>query len=80
MTSIDDRAFVKQYRKAHDRLSTRSSFSTGQGGECVEVTDGVSGLVPVRDSKVSGDVPGVLLTARARGPFVTVLRRGTLTA
>ncbi|MFG2625720.1 DUF397 domain-containing protein [Streptomyces sp. NPDC048473] len=28
----------------------RSSYS-GQGGDCVEVADGVPGFVPVRDSK-----------------------------
>ncbi|MFJ3660872.1 DUF397 domain-containing protein [Streptomyces sp. NPDC090119] len=30
----------------------KSSYSNGEGGSCVEVADGVSGVVPVRDSKV----------------------------
>ncbi|MDA5140560.1 DUF397 domain-containing protein [Streptomyces sp. AD681] len=29
----------------------KSSYSNGTGGECVEVADGLPGLVPVRDSK-----------------------------
>ncbi|WP_121746934.1 DUF397 domain-containing protein [Streptomyces sp. E2N166] len=32
----------------------KSSYSGGSGGEeCLEVADGVSGVVPVRDSKVA---------------------------
>ncbi|MFJ4748671.1 DUF397 domain-containing protein [Streptomyces albogriseolus] len=30
----------------------RSSYSNQAGGDCVEVADGLPGLVPVRDSKV----------------------------
>ncbi|MEV7219352.1 DUF397 domain-containing protein [Streptomyces sp. NPDC056353] len=66
-----------------DALWAKSSYSNGDGGECVEVADGIPGLVPVRDSKVSrdgdGDGPVLLLTARAWAPFVTALSRGTLT-
>ncbi|MFF8810994.1 DUF397 domain-containing protein [Streptomyces pactum] len=29
----------------------KSTYSNGNGGECVEVADGFPGLVPVRDSK-----------------------------
>lgn len=29
----------------------RKSSYSGQGGDCVEVADGVYGIVPVRDSK-----------------------------
>ncbi|MCF6524839.1 DUF397 domain-containing protein [Streptomyces sp. JJ36] len=32
----------------------KSSYSNGSGGDCVEVADGVPGLVPVRDSKQAG--------------------------
>ncbi|MEU8472111.1 DUF397 domain-containing protein [Streptomyces sp. NPDC029006] len=31
----------------------KSSYSNGEGGSCVEVADGVPGVVPVRDSKVA---------------------------
>ncbi len=62
----------------------KSSYSNGDGGHCVEVADGIPGLVPVRDSKVSrdgdGNGPVLLLTAPAWAPFVTALSRGTLTA
>jgi len=30
----------------------KSSYSNQEGGDCVEVADGLPGLVPVRDSKV----------------------------
>lgn len=67
-----------------DALWAKSSYSNGSGGDCVEVADGIPGLVPVRDSKVSrdgdGNGPVLLLTARAWAPFVTALSRGTLTA
>ncbi|MCI3153007.1 DUF397 domain-containing protein [Streptomyces sp. GB4-14] len=29
----------------------KSSYSNQEGGDCVEVADGLPGLVPVRDSK-----------------------------
>lgn len=29
----------------------KSSYSNEEGGDCVEVADGVPGVVPVRDSK-----------------------------
>lgn len=43
----------------------KSSYSGGSGGEdCLEVADGVPGVVPVRDSKVvGGDVLLVGATA-----------------
>ncbi|MET9773026.1 DUF397 domain-containing protein [Streptomyces sp. NPDC006367] len=61
-----------------EALWTRSSYSNGDGGECVEVAEGIPGLVPVRDSKVP-EGPALVLTARAWAPFVAALRRGTLT-
>ncbi|MFE1833354.1 DUF397 domain-containing protein [Streptomyces sviceus] len=35
----------------------KSSYSNGEGGSCVEVTDGVPGVIPVRDSKLGTDSP-----------------------
>ncbi|WP_329379945.1 DUF397 domain-containing protein [Streptomyces sp. NBC_01716] len=29
----------------------KSSYSNGEGGNCLEVADGVPGIIPVRDSK-----------------------------
>ncbi|MFD6167749.1 DUF397 domain-containing protein [Streptomyces coeruleorubidus] len=39
----------------------KSSYSNGEGGSCVEVADGVPGMVPVRDSKLTPDRGPVLL-------------------
>ncbi|MFC8006504.1 DUF397 domain-containing protein [Streptomyces olivaceus] len=47
----------------------KSTYSNGDGGNCLEVTDGVPGVVPVRDSKVS-DGPVVVVGAAAWGVFV----------
>ncbi|MFE1949387.1 DUF397 domain-containing protein [Streptomyces sp. NPDC059524] len=56
---------------AHWRKSTHSD---GDGGNCVEVADGVPGVVPVRDSKVAGgDV--VVIGAGAWAAFVDGVRR-----
>ncbi|WP_308363887.1 DUF397 domain-containing protein [Streptomyces sp. ISL-86] len=41
----------------------------------MEVADGLSGLVPVRDSKVQ-DGPVVMVTAAAWAPFVAELKAG----
>ncbi|MEU8460770.1 DUF397 domain-containing protein [Streptomyces sp. NPDC029003] len=54
----------------------KSSFSNGSGGECVEVADGVGGVVPVRDSKWTGG-PVLVVAAAAWGPFVAALKGGT---
>ena len=50
-----------------------SSYSSGNGGECVEVRDGVPGVVPVRDSKVRVDV--VTFGAGAWSAFVRHVAR-----
>lgn len=53
----------------------KSSHSNASGGDCVEVADGVSGLVPVRDSKVAGG-PVLAVSVAAWGPFVAALKGG----
>lgn len=47
----------------------KSSHSNGSGGDCLEVADGVPGLVPVRDSKRPDD-PALIVHAAAWAPFV----------
>ncbi|MEV5881193.1 DUF397 domain-containing protein [Streptomyces sp. NPDC052020] len=47
----------------------KSTYSNGEGGSCVEVADGVPGVVPVRDSKVTGG-PVVVVGATAWTAFV----------
>ncbi|MFJ9628963.1 DUF397 domain-containing protein [Streptomyces sp. NPDC101175] len=51
----------------------KSSYSNGSGGECLEVADEVTGLVPVRDSKVP-DGPVLLLPGTAWSAFTAGLR------
>jgi len=47
----------------------KSSYSNAEGGECVEVADGLPGVVPVRDSKKPGG-PVILVSAGAWLPFI----------
>ncbi|WP_223775016.1 DUF397 domain-containing protein [Streptomyces sp. 135] len=57
----------------------KSSYSNGSGGECVEVADGLPGVVPVRDSKVT-DGSVLVIPAAAWSPFVSAVTTGELTA
>lgn len=65
---------------AHD-LSTaqwrKSSYSNADGGECLEVADGYTGIVPVRDSK-DPHGPALLIPAAAWTEFVDALKAGGL--
>ncbi|MEU8703632.1 DUF397 domain-containing protein [Streptomyces sp. NPDC048565] len=47
----------------------KSSYSNGQGGDCVEVADGFPGGLPVRDSKVP-DGPMLVFGADAWSAFI----------
>ncbi|MFJ4814139.1 DUF397 domain-containing protein [Streptomyces sp. NPDC088801] len=47
----------------------KSSYSDGNGGDCVEVADGIPDTVPVRDSK-RADSPVVLVGAAAWVEFI----------
>ncbi|WP_405555896.1 DUF397 domain-containing protein [Streptomyces sp. NBC_01171] len=51
----------------------KSSYSNGEGGDCVEVAAGVPGVFPVRDSKVQ-DSPVLLLSASAWANFIDAIR------
>jgi hypothetical protein len=51
----------------------KSSYSNGSGGDCVEVCDAHTGVVPVRDSKVPSG-PVLTVTAPAWTSFVTSLK------
>ncbi|MET8446400.1 DUF397 domain-containing protein [Streptomyces sp. NPDC005209] len=56
-----------------DALWLKSSYSNGDGGNCVEVTRDFPGLVPVRDSKTP-QAPALILTPTAWAPFITSLK------
>lgn len=47
----------------------KSSYSNSSGGNCLEVADGLPGLVPVRDSKRPDD-PALIVHAAAWTPFI----------
>ncbi|TPQ15859.1 DUF397 domain-containing protein [Streptomyces sporangiiformans] len=47
----------------------KSTYSDGNGGDCIEVADGVPNIVPVRDSKVP-DGPVLVFPADAWAAFV----------
>ncbi|MET7369470.1 DUF397 domain-containing protein [Streptomyces sp. NPDC005566] len=51
----------------------KSTYSGGSGGDCLEVTDGRPGIVPVRDSKVPGG-PALVFRTAAWAAFVEDLR------
>jgi hypothetical protein len=47
----------------------KSSYSGGDGGNCLEVADGHPGIVPVRDSKTP-HTPGLVFRAATWSAFV----------
>jgi hypothetical protein len=65
-------AFVSSLRTP---MFTKSSYSGGDGGECVEVALGLAGVVPVRDSKVP-DGGTLLFPVGGWAAFVRSLRDG----
>ncbi|MYW67951.1 DUF397 domain-containing protein [Streptomyces sp. SID8379] len=51
----------------------KSSYSAGDGSDCLEVTHDYPGIVPVRDSKTP-DGPKLVLRAAAWAAFIDDLR------
>ncbi|MEW9519261.1 DUF397 domain-containing protein [Streptomyces tubercidicus] len=62
---------------SHIDLSTavwrKSSYSNGDGGNCVEVADDLPGIVPVRDSKAPHG-PAIIFPANTWSTFVTAVK------
>ncbi|MFI0788320.1 DUF397 domain-containing protein [Streptomyces lydicus] len=54
----------------------KSSYSNGDGADCVEVSDDFPGLVPVRDSK-DPQGPALFIPAGAWRMFITAVRSAT---
>jgi hypothetical protein len=52
----------------------KSTYSGGQGGECVEVADGLP-VVPVRDSK-DPEGPALIFPPAAWTAFITAVKAG----
>ncbi|MGW2814421.1 DUF397 domain-containing protein [Streptomyces sp. NPDC001415] len=57
----------------------KSTYSNATGGDCVEVADNLPGVVPVRDSKVTGG-PALIIAASAWAPFVEAVKGAALRA
>ncbi|MFE4360116.1 DUF397 domain-containing protein [Kitasatospora sp. NPDC057518] len=53
----------------------KSSYSGGNGGDCIEVAPGFPGLVPVRDSKDPYG-PALVFPSAAWKSFIAVIRSG----
>ncbi|MBI0296143.1 DUF397 domain-containing protein [Streptomyces sp. PRKS01-29] len=51
----------------------KSSYSNGDGGDCVEVADHLPGFVPVRDSK-DPDGPALVFPAGSWAAFIASLK------
>lgn len=54
----------------------KSSYSGPDGGNCLEVADGLTPVVPVRDSKNS-DGPALVFGARAWSAFISRVKTGS---
>jgi Domain of unknown function (DUF397) len=52
----------------------KSSYSNGDGGDCVEVAVNLPGIVPVRDSK-DPDGPALVFPAGAWSEFIAAVKR-----
>ncbi|MFF5534132.1 DUF397 domain-containing protein [Streptomyces cinerochromogenes] len=52
----------------------KSSYSNGQGADCVEVAHGAPRVVPVRDSKRAQDGPVLLFRPLAWSAFLGSLK------
>jgi hypothetical protein len=65
---------------AHDLSAAawiKSSYSGNNGGNCVEVAPGFTGVVPVRDSKNPRN-PALVFPADAWAAFLTAVREDGL--
>ncbi|MEV7678898.1 DUF397 domain-containing protein [Streptomyces sp. NPDC088341] len=67
MNTIPDASALASWRK--------SSHSENGGGGCIEVSDGYSAGVPVRDSKVPHG-PAAVFPVDAWSSFVTAVKSG----
>ncbi|WP_371501129.1 Scr1 family TA system antitoxin-like transcriptional regulator [Kitasatospora sp. NBC_00374] len=86
--SLSEGASLARIRSAMEGLRTmnsvpnldaaswrKSTYSTGDGGNCIEVADGFEGLMPVRDSK-DPDGPKLVFPAAAWRSFLAGVRAG----
>ncbi|ARH92718.1 DUF397 domain-containing protein [Streptomyces sp. MOE7] len=69
MKSVPDATATSGWRK--------SSYSNGQGAECIEVADGHPGAVPVRDSK-NPHGPALVFPTSRWSSFIAAVKNGEL--
>lgn len=69
MKTIPDASTLAGWRK--------SSYSNGQGAECIEVSDSNPGLVPVRDSK-NPQGPACVFLEASWSSFITAVKSGEI--
>ncbi|MBQ0866557.1 DUF397 domain-containing protein [Streptomyces smyrnaeus] len=55
----------------------KSSYTNGEGGNCVEIAEGFPGVMPVRDSK-RPDGPAVVFPIGGWAAFVAAVKAGAL--
>jgi hypothetical protein len=60
-------------------LWRKSSYSSNNGGQCIEVGGAIPGVVPVRDSK-DPEGPALIFSADAWSAFVSDVQAGRLRA
>ncbi|WP_030259931.1 MULTISPECIES: DUF397 domain-containing protein [Streptomyces] len=60
--------------QSHEATWRKSTYSNGDG-ECIEVADGITGIVPVRDSKDPSG-PALKFTSEGWQAFVAGIRAG----
>ncbi|MFF6995606.1 DUF397 domain-containing protein [Streptomyces sp. NPDC008313] len=53
----------------------KSSYTNGEGGNCVEIAEGFPGLMPVRDSKRPHG-PAILFDVEGWTSFVSAVKKG----
>ncbi len=52
----------------------KSSYSNSESASCVEVSDDLPGLVPVRDTKLAGTGPMLVFPAGAWASFMQAVK------
>ncbi|MFE9055025.1 DUF397 domain-containing protein [Streptomyces mutabilis] len=70
--TLQGRTSPRPFSPQRPSPTPQRSYSSGTGGECVEVTVDLPGLVPVRDSK-NPHGPALVFPVEAWSAFVGVL-------
>ncbi|MGW1672793.1 DUF397 domain-containing protein [Streptomyces sp. NPDC002324] len=55
----------------------KSSYTNGEGGNCVEIAEGFPGVMPVRDSK-RPEGPAIVFAVGGWSSFVSAVKDGSI--